>query len=360
MKMNKEPSGSRTEFVYLLIQHYERKFCQKLMILSTVFTLECFSKRLYSVTPGVLQAPTAAAHAQSASQLCHPALACLHGTVRALRAWCSTDGASSSSGHGLTLLDAILATFGDLLATTRAAAALHDADADDDQVLDGLLMLVDAYGMFESALLVTKQSTLVQAQPAAPAADDDDGPAVDKHSTATGSGGLVNSYRMVLLEPVEGRWAPLPPLSWPSESLPLFCQVAAVDSAGGQGRKWLVVVGGWHLETWAPTDAVFIYDFLTGAWRRGTPMLGPRRSFFACAPVGGAVCVAGGHDDERNVLRSALAYDPDVNAWAQLPDMAEERDEPHGLCVTAGGGGRFLVGARDLSHKVWEVRVSKK
>ncbi|XP_066314347.1 uncharacterized protein [Miscanthus floridulus] len=45
-----------------------------------------------------------------------------------------------------------------LLATPRAAAALHDADADDDQVLDGLLVLADAYGTFESALLAAKQS----------------------------------------------------------------------------------------------------------------------------------------------------------------------------------------------------------
>lgn len=100
-----------------------------------------------------------------------------------------------------------------------------------------------------------------------------------------------------------------------------------------------MVVGGWHPETWAPTDAVFVYDFLTGAWRRGAPMPGPRRSFFACAAVGGAVYVAGGHDEEKNALRSALAYDPEADAWAQLPDMAAERDEPRGLCA----GGRFLV-----------------
>ncbi|CAD6256381.1 unnamed protein product [Miscanthus lutarioriparius] len=118
---------------------------------------------------------------------------------------------------------------------------------------------------------------------------------------------------MVLLEPVEGRWAPLP---WPSESLPLFCQVVIVDGAGGHGRKRLMVVGGWHPETWAQTDTVFVYDFLTCAWRRGTPMPGPCRSFFACAAVGGAVYVAGGHDDEKNALRSALAYDPDADVWA--------------------------------------------
>ncbi|KAJ1259749.1 hypothetical protein BS78_10G180000 [Paspalum vaginatum] len=174
---------------------------------------------------------------------------------------------------------------------------------------------------------------LVQAQPTAPA-DDAAGPAAQKHSS---TGGPANSYRMVLLDPAEGRWTALPPLPGPTGSLPLFCQVAAVD--GGQGRKRLVVVGGWDPETWAPTDAVLVYDFLTGAWRRGAPMPGPRRSFFACAAVGGAVYVAGGHDEEKNALRSALAYDPEADAWAPLPDMAAERDEPRGLCA----GGRFLV-----------------
>jgi hypothetical protein len=177
---------------------------------------------------------------------------------------------------------------------------------------------------------------LAQAQPAAPA--DNAAPAAEKHSSAAASGAPANSYRMVLLDPVEGRWAPLPALPRSTGSLPLFCQVAAVD--GGQGRKRLVVVGGWDPETWAPMDAVFVYDFLTGAWRRGAPMPGPRRSFFACAAVGGAVYVAGGHDEEKNALRSALAYDPDADAWAWLPDMTEERDEPRGLCVSDGS---FLV-----------------
>jgi hypothetical protein len=176
---------------------------------------------------------------------------------------------------------------------------------------------------------------LVQAQPTAPPDDDDDdaGPAHKRSTTA------ANSYRLVLLEPEEGRWTPLPPPPGPSQSLPLFCQVAAAVDGAGQGRKRLVVVGGWDPETWAPTDAVLVYDFLSGAWRRGAPMPGPRRSFFACAAVGGAVYVAGGHDAEKNALRSALAYDPGADAWAGLPDMAEERDEPRGLCVA----GRFVV-----------------
>ncbi|KAF0894973.1 hypothetical protein E2562_004962 [Oryza meyeriana var. granulata] len=60
-------------------------------------------------------------------------------------------------------------------------------------------------------------------------------------------------------------------------------------------------------ETWAPTDSVFVYGFLTG----GTAVPGLRRSFFACArAVGGKVYVAGGHGEETNTVRP------------ELPDMA--------------------------------------
>ncbi|XP_034576515.1 uncharacterized protein [Setaria viridis] len=104
-------------------------------------------------------AAAAAAHARSASEPCHPALARLDGTVRALRAWsCCCGGAvgssSSSPAYGLALLEAVLAALGDLLATPRTAAALHDAD---DRVLDGFLALADAYGTFGAALLAARQ-----------------------------------------------------------------------------------------------------------------------------------------------------------------------------------------------------------
>lgn len=102
----------------------------------------------------------AAAHARSASEPCHPALARLDGAVRALRAWsaccCASAVGSSSSSvvYGLALLEAVLAALGDLLVTPRAAAALHNAD---DGVLDDLLALADAYGTFGAALLAARQ-----------------------------------------------------------------------------------------------------------------------------------------------------------------------------------------------------------
>ncbi|EEC72719.1 hypothetical protein OsI_06324 [Oryza sativa Indica Group] len=149
--------------------------------------------------------------------------------------------------------------------------------------------------------------------------------------------GLSTSYRLVLHDPVTGGWAALPPLPG-AGGLPLFCQLASVAACGGERRR-LVVVGGWDPETWAPTDAVHVYDFLSGSWRRGAAMPGPRRSFFACAAVGRWVFVAGGHDEEKNALRSAVAYDAEADAWVPLPDMAAERDEARGVCV----GGRFVA-----------------
>ncbi|CAL4934343.1 unnamed protein product [Urochloa decumbens] len=112
-------------------------------------------------TRKAVAAAATTAHARSASQPCHPAIARLECTVRALRAWyccCCSGGAMESSstttGYGLALLEAVLAALGDLLATPRAAAALRCAG---DQILDGLLALADAHGTFGAALLAARQ-----------------------------------------------------------------------------------------------------------------------------------------------------------------------------------------------------------
>nr|CAD1843037.1 unnamed protein product [Ananas comosus var. bracteatus] len=149
-----------------------------------------------------------------------------------------------------------------------------------------------------------------------------------------GAAPLSSAYGVSLFDPSAGSWAKLPPIPGVPRGLPLFCRLAAVGTQ-------LVVLGGWDPDTWAPSDAVHVYDFLSGAWRRGAPIPGPRRSFFACAaaPLESTVYVAGGHDEEKNALRSALAYDAAADEWAPLPDMARERDEPRGVLLR----GRFCV-----------------
>ncbi|XXG70626.1 hypothetical protein AAC387_Pa07g0063 [Persea americana] len=133
------------------------------------------------------------------------------------------------------------------------------------------------------------------------------------------------AYRLTVFEPSSGSWSQLPPIPDFPDGLPLFCQVA------GAGRS-LVVLGGWDPVTWDVSNNVYVYDFMSATWRRGARMPGPQRSFFGCASDGETtVFVAGGHDDQKNALRSALAYDVAGDEWVPLPDMANERDECRGI-----------------------------
>ncbi|GJM85290.1 hypothetical protein PR202_ga01727 [Eleusine coracana subsp. coracana] len=130
-----------------------------------------------------------------------------------------------------------------------------------------------------------------------------------------------------------GEWRRVDAEAW--GPVPLFAQCAAA----GDGRH-VAVVGGWDPRTLRPTSEVRVLDVLAGAWRRGAPVPDHARSFFGCAGEGGHVYVAGGHDGDKNALRSALAYDVAADAWRALPDMAEDRDEPQ---LVALRGGRVLA-----------------
>lgn len=63
------------------------------------------------------------------------------------------------------------------------------------------------------------------------------------------------------------------------------------------------------------------------------------RSFFACAAIGSLLYVAGGHDNQKNALKTAEVYDPITDEWRHLPPMLEERDECQGIAIR----GKFLV-----------------
>jgi hypothetical protein len=131
-------------------------------------------------------------------------------------------------------------------------------------------------------------------------------------------------HRLTLHDPDTGAWRemPLPQDPGMSDGLPMFCRLAGFGS-------FLVVMGGWDPVTWKVSNLVFIYHFLSARWRRGVDMPGGPRTFFGCASDcdGGIVFVAGGHDDEKTALRSAMAYDVAKDEWVVLPDMARERDE---------------------------------
>ncbi|XP_051134975.1 F-box/kelch-repeat protein At1g80440 [Andrographis paniculata] len=134
-------------------------------------------------------------------------------------------------------------------------------------------------------------------------------------------------YRLTVFEPGTGYWARLPAAPGCADGLPMFCRIAGV------GRS-LVVIGGWNPATGEVSSGVLVYDFVSGAWRRGADMPGCRRSFFACAGSNlddRTVYVAGGHDGDKQALKSTLAYDVAGDNWSVLPDMSAERDEAEGV-----------------------------
>ncbi|XP_065868725.1 F-box/kelch-repeat protein At1g80440-like [Euphorbia lathyris] len=168
--------------------------------------------------------------------------------------------------------------------------------------------------------------------------------------------GLI--YRLTLLEPDTGDWCDLPPIPGFPQGLPMFSQVVSVGSQ-------IVVLGGLDPATWEVSVSVYVFDFLTAVWRRGTDMPGVRRSFFGCASDSDrTVFVVGGHDGEKNALKSGLAYDVAKDEWVPLPDMARERDEckaifHRGKVHVIGGyctrmQGRFEKGTQALNVATWQ------
>ncbi|KAE8662970.1 F-box/kelch-repeat protein [Hibiscus syriacus] len=132
-------------------------------------------------------------------------------------------------------------------------------------------------------------------------------------------------YRVVVFEPDTGDWWEMPPVPGCSYGLPVFCQVVGVGLN-------VVVMGGLDPDTFDVRDEVYVYNFLSATWRRGANMPGVKRVFFGCASDSDRmVFVAGGHDGDKNALRSVMAYDVDTNKWVQLPDMDRERDECKGI-----------------------------
>ncbi|KAF3614549.1 putative F-box/kelch-repeat protein-like [Capsicum annuum] len=161
-------------------------------------------------------------------------------------------------------------------------------------------------------------------------------------------------YRLALYDQEKGSWYDVPPIPELVDGLPMFCRVVGVGSE-------LVVIGGCDPVTWRVMDCVFIYSFISGTWRRGADMPGDQRLFFGCSSDSKRfVVVAGGHNDEKNALRSALLYDAAGDDWITLPEMAVERDECkcvfyHGTFHVIGGYPTHAQGQFQRSAEVYDT-----
>ncbi|KAK9273228.1 hypothetical protein L1049_018035 [Liquidambar formosana] len=176
-----------------------------------------------------------------------------------------------------------------------------------------------------------KVACLVQALP---------GPVVSDERKLGGS----PSFGITVFDPVSGIWERVDPVPKFPDGLPLFCQLSSCEGK-------LVVMGGWHPVTYEPVKDVFVYDFTTRRWRQGKEMPS-KRTFFAIGALEDRIYVAGGHDENKNALKSAWAYDLRRDEWSELPRMSQERDECEGVVI----GNEFWVvgGYRTESQGMFE------
>ncbi|KAI9195157.1 hypothetical protein LWI28_012287 [Acer negundo] len=133
------------------------------------------------------------------------------------------------------------------------------------------------------------------------------------------------SYGLTMFDPVGRVWDRIDPVPEYPNGLPLFCQLA-----GCEGK--LVVMGGWDPVSYDLVTGVFIFDFAMRQWRRGKDMPA-KMSFFAAGSYAGRVYVAGGHDENKNALRTGWVYDLTLDEWTELACMSQERDECEGVVI---------------------------
>lgn len=191
-----------------------------------------------------------------------------------------------------------------------------------------------------------KAACLVQALPPVPVPESES--ESESESKPTGQ----PRYGISLFDPAAFAWDRVDPVPKYPNGLPMFCQLA-----GTEGK--LVVMGGWDPSTWEPVRDVFVYEFTTRRWTQ-CPDMPSTRSFFAIGAAEGRVLVAGGHDESKNALSSAWAFDVKKNEWSELSRMSEERDECEGVVVgtefwVVSGYGTETQGGFKTSAEVYDI-----
>ncbi|XP_071719746.1 F-box/kelch-repeat protein At2g44130-like [Rutidosis leptorrhynchoides] len=138
-------------------------------------------------------------------------------------------------------------------------------------------------------------------------------------------------YGLSGYDPITRIWEQIDSVPKFVTGLPLFCQVTSTEGK-------LIIMGGWNPTSWEPLRDVFVYEFSTRRWTQRVDMPSTR-SFFSTGAFNGKVYVAGGHDDNKNALKSAWVYDVISDEWTELSPMSEERDECEGMII----GSEFWV-----------------
>ncbi|KAJ6944708.1 hypothetical protein NC652_009915 [Populus alba x Populus x berolinensis] len=158
-------------------------------------------------------------------------------------------------------------------------------------------------------------------------------------------------FGITVFDSASQTWERLDPVpNYPIE-LPLFCQLASCEGK-------LVVMGGWDPVSYEQVSHVFVYDFTTRKWREGKEMPS-KRSFFAIGSYSGRVYVVGGHDENKNALRTGWVYDLSKDEWTELTQMNQERDECEGVVIgdefwVVSGYGTDNQGAFEGDAEVYE------
>ena len=94
--------------------------------------------------------------------------------------------------------------------------------------------------------------------------------------------------------------------------------------------SWFCWVGGTQRVT--TRSPMFVYDFTTCCWRRGNNILS-KHLFFAIGAFSGQIYIAGGHDENKNMLESLWVYNLRKDEWAKLTQISQEWDECEGVVI---------------------------
>ncbi|KAL4195414.1 hypothetical protein AMTRI_Chr05g73260 [Amborella trichopoda] len=172
--------------------------------------------------------------------------------------------------------------------------------------------------------------------------------ATQKRFSVNPKGRHSPEYCLSLYDLSAKKWEKMKPMPGFEAGIPLFSQVVSVG-------HMLVVLGGWIPATLEVSSQIFLYDLISGEWRRGKDI--PEKcSFFACASDSDdRIFVSGGHDDFKNALASGFMYHVSQDHWERLPDMSRARDECRG--VFARGKFHVFSGYRTESQGHFEGDV---